>query len=137
MNTLMTSNRPYLIRAFYQWIVDNHLTPYLAVNAAYPQVQVPQDYIQEGQIVLNVSPEACRGLHLDNDRIVFSAKFAGLAQQIFIPPKAVMAIYAKENGQGVVFEEEAPDENDLVASESMDNRSSQKKAKKPNLTLIK
>ena len=65
----MTSNRPYLIRAMFDWIVDNDLTPYLLVNADYPGVEVPMEHVNEGRIVLNISPKACRGLHLGNDRI--------------------------------------------------------------------
>ena len=68
----MTANRPYLIRAIYDWIVDNELTPYLLVNADYPGVEVPQEHVNAGRIVLNISPKACRGLHLENDKILFS-----------------------------------------------------------------
>ncbi|WP_084758888.1 ClpXP protease specificity-enhancing factor [Legionella adelaidensis] len=106
----MTSNKPYLIRAIYDWIVDNALTPYLLVNAEAPGVQVPQEYVNGGKIVLNISPQACRGLHLENDRILFTARFSGIATQIFLTPYSVIAIYAKENGRGMEFpyEEEAP-----------------------------
>lgn len=105
----MTSSKPYLIRAIYQWIVDNELTPYIVVNATVAGLQIPEQYIENGRIVLNISPRACRGLHLENDRIVFSARFSGVAMQIFVPPTAVMAIYAKENGRGMVFTEEDSD----------------------------
>lgn len=103
---MMTSSKPYLIRSIYQWIIDNELTPYIVVNAQFLGLQVPEQYIEDGRIVLNISPRACRGLHLENDRIVFSARFSGLAMQIFVPPAAVMAVYAKENGRGMVFTEE-------------------------------
>lgn len=73
----MTSNKPYLIRAMYDWIVDNDLTPYLLVNAEYPRVEVPQEYVNGGRIILNISPKSCRGLHLENDRIVFTTRFSG------------------------------------------------------------
>lgn len=108
--TNMTSNKPYLIRAFYDWIVDNELTPYLLVDAFYHGVIVPQQHVNNGQIVLNISPAACRGLILENDRIVFSARFSGQIEQIFIPPMAVLEIYVKENGRGISFppEEEPP-----------------------------
>lgn len=104
--TTMTSNRPYLIRAIYDWIVDNDLTPYLLVNAEFPGVEVPQEHVDGGRIVLNISPKACRGLHMENDRILFTARFSGLATQIFVNPAAVLAIYAKENGRGMEFGEE-------------------------------
>ena len=99
----MISNKPYLIRAIYEWIIDNKLTPYIVINAEVDGVQVPTDHIKDNNIVLDISPEACIGLHLDNDRIVFSASFSGVSTQIFTPPDAVVAIYAKENGEGMVF----------------------------------
>lgn len=102
----MTSNRPYFIRALYDWIVDNDLTPYILVDALHPEVEVPQDFVNGGRIVLNVSPKACRGLHLDNDKIVFTARFSGKVVQIFLPPAAVLAVYAKENGRGMEFDVE-------------------------------
>lgn len=102
----MTSNRPYLIRGIYDWIVDNDLTPYLLVNADYPGVEVPQDHVNGGRIILNISPKACRGLHLENDKILFTARFSGIATQICLNPAAVLAIYAKENGRGMEFGEE-------------------------------
>ncbi len=105
----MTSNKPYLIRAIYDWIVDNALTPYILVQADYLGIQVPQEHVIEGRIVLNVSPSATRGLLLENDRIVFTARFSGKAEQIYVPPGAVLEIYAKENGRGIAFEiEDAP-----------------------------
>lgn len=97
------SNRPYLIRAIYEWIVDINLTPYIIVDANFSGVQVPQDYVDDGKIILNISPDACRGLHLENDRIIFTAKFAGDPMQVFIPPCAILALYAKENGKGMFF----------------------------------
>ena len=102
----MTSNKPYLIRAIYDWIVDNDLTPYILVNAEYPGVEVPQDYVNAGRIILNISPKSCRGLHLDNDRILFTTRFSGQTMQLFLHPHAVLAIYAKENGRGMEFGEE-------------------------------
>lgn len=105
----MTSNKPYLIRAIYDWIVDNGLTPYILVQADYLGLQVPQEHVVEGRIVLNVSPSATRGLLLENDRIVFTARFSGKAEQIYVPPGAVLEIYSKENGRGIAFEiEDAP-----------------------------
>lgn len=102
----MTSNKPYFIRALFDWIVDNDLTPYLLVDAMHPDVEVPQDFVNGGRIILNIAPKACRGLHLNNDRIVFTAKFAGHTTQISLSPGAVLAVYAKENGRGMEFEVE-------------------------------
>ncbi len=102
----MTSNKPYFIRALFDWIVDNDLTPYLLVDAMHPDVEVPQDFVNGGRIILNISPKACRGLHLGNDRIVFTAKFSGQTTQLAVSPGAVLAVYAKENGRGMEFEVE-------------------------------
>lgn len=105
----MTSNRPYLIRAFYEWIVDNGCTPHLVVNALAEGVQVPQNHVADDQIVLNVAPRAVVGLDIDNNRISFNTRFGGLPTDIHVPIHAVMGIYAQENGQGMVFEpEETP-----------------------------
>lgn len=102
----MISSRPYLIRAIHEWIVDSDLTPYLLVNAEMPNVTVPQQYIQDGRIILNISPSAVRGLELSNDWVMFSARFGGVSMEISVPPAAVMAVYAKENGRGMVFSED-------------------------------
>ncbi|WP_419419312.1 ClpXP protease specificity-enhancing factor [Legionella sp. D16C41] len=128
----MTSNRPYLIRAIYDWIVDNNLTPHILVNAEYPGVQVPQEYVNGGKIVLNMSPQACRGLHLENDRVVFTARFAGVTHQIFIIPSAILAIYAKENGRGMEFGEEY-NEPTAPQTAASDNKS----RSRPSLKLVK
>lgn len=129
----MTPNKPYLIRAFYDWIVDNKLTPYILVNAAYPGVQVPQEHIRQDRIVLNISPTATRGLLLENDRIVFTARFSGQTEQIFVAPKAVLEIYAKENGRGIAFTEEE-DEDPPPATTDTDTSGSKNK---PALKLVK
>lgn len=102
----MTSNRPYLVRALYEWLVDNELTPYLLVDAAYNGVQVPDNYVEDGRIVLNITPGAVRDLSLGNDLISFSARFGGQPHNIFLPPSAVLGIYARENGKGMLFPEE-------------------------------
>lgn len=104
----MNSSRPYLVRALYEWIVDNDCTPHLLVNAEYPGVRVPMGFANDGQIVLNISPSAIRNLHMDNEAISFEGRFGGVAHSLFIPPGAMLAIYARENGQGMVFELESP-----------------------------
>jgi stringent starvation protein B len=103
----MKSSRPYLVRALYEWIVDNDCTPHLLVNAEFAGVQVPTGFASDGQIVLNVSPSAVRHLHMDNDAVSFEGRFGGVPQSLYIPSAAVLAIYARENGQGMVFEVEA------------------------------
>ncbi len=132
---LMTSNKPYFIRAVYDWIVDNDMTPYLLVSAEHPDVEVPQNFVSSGRIILNISPKACRGLHLENDRILFTARFSGQTTQICLVPEAVLAIYAKENGRGMEFgpeydEPSAPPVNRKAPSQA-------KPAGKPFLTLVK
>lgn len=97
-----TSTRPYLIRALYEWCTDNGFTPYVAVSVN-EQVQVPREYVKDGEIVLNISFDATTSLKLGNDFIEFKARFAGTAREIMVPINQVMAIYARENGQGMAF----------------------------------
>ena len=106
----MTSSRPYFIRAIYDWLVDNGLTPHLLVNAEARGVQVPSQYVDKGQVVLNISPSAIQNMVLGDDAMRFSARFSGVATSLYIPIAAVQAIYARENGRGMVFgeEDEAP-----------------------------
>ena len=106
----MTSNRPYLIRALYEWLVDNDLTPYLLVDANRESVHVPTRYVEEGRIVLNVSPSAVRDLSLGNDLVAFEARFGGSAFAISLPPDAVLGVYARENGKGMLFPDEGSQE---------------------------
>lgn len=109
----MNSSRPYLVRALYEWIVDNDCTPHMLVNVEHQGVQVPAGFASEGQIVLNVAPSAVRHLKMDNDAISFEGRFGGIPHSLFVPSAAVMAIYARENGQGMVFEiEPTPPEDD-------------------------
>lgn len=98
--------RPYLLRAYYDWLINNEFTPYLVVDATYPMVKVPVEYVKDGQIVLNLSANATGNLALTNDFIQFNARFRGVAQDIYIPMGAALAIYARENGDGVMFEPE-------------------------------
>ena len=103
MNALeSTSTRPYLIRALYEWCSDNGLTPYIAVRAD-EHVQVPREFVQNGEIVLNISPDATSGLVVGNEFIEFKARFGGVPREIMVPIDRVLAIYARENGQGMAF----------------------------------
>jgi len=102
----MTPLKPYLIRSIYEWIVDNNLTPHLLVDAEHPDSVVPEDHINDGQIILNVRPAAIQGLDLGNTAIEFNTRFNGQPTQIFAPISAVLAIYAQENGRGMVFDQE-------------------------------
>ena len=98
--------RPYLLRAYYDWLVDNNFTPYLVVDATYLGVNVPVEYVKDGQIVLNLSANATGNLQLTNDFIQFNARFKGVSRELYIPMGAALAIYARENGDGVMFEPE-------------------------------
>lgn len=105
----MTSSRPYLLRAIYEWLVDNQLTPYIMVDANIPHVTVPTRYIEEGKIVLNIEPQAVGALRMGNDAVEFDARFSGIAHHVYVPIRAVKAIYAFENGRGMVFVDEEED----------------------------
>ncbi|QKJ85450.1 ClpXP protease specificity-enhancing factor [Paramixta manurensis] len=102
----LTPRRPYLLRAFYDWLLDNQLTPHLVVDINLPGVLVPLEYARDGQIVLNIAPRAVGNLELGNDEVRFNARFGGVPRQVTVPLAAVMAIYARENGAGTMFEPE-------------------------------
>ena len=102
----MTPSRPYIMRALYEWIVDNGCTPYILVDAGIDNVMVPEQYVKDGQIVLNISPSAVMELNITNEALSFNGRFGGAATDIFVPVSAVVGIYARENGQGMVFEPE-------------------------------
>jgi len=106
----MTSLKPYLIRSIYEWIIDNNLTPYLLVDAEHSQAVLPIQFVDDRKIVLNIRPAAVEALSLGNDTIEFNARFSGKPMHIIAPVAAVMAIYAKENGKGMVFN---PDDEDM------------------------
>lgn len=113
-----SSTRPYLIRALYEWCTDNGLTPYVAVQVD-DTVQVPREYVKDGEIVLNISFDATSALKLGNELIAFSARFAGKAREIMIPVDRVIAIYARENGQGMAFPRAVPQASPPVAGSAM------------------
>lgn len=106
----MTSSKPYLLRAIYEWLSDNGMTPFLLVNADVAGVQVPRQYVENGRVVLNIAAGAVQGLVIRNDDVSFSARFGGVAMNVSLPMSAAIAIYARENGQGMFFEEDAPPE---------------------------
>jgi stringent starvation protein B len=128
----MTSSKPYMIRAIYEWIVDNNKIPYVVVNVDTDNIKVPMQYAEDGRIVLNISPTAAAKLQMDNDYITFSARFSGAPMNVVIPTSAVLAIYAKETGAGMVFEEEEGDSGNPPAPPS-----SPPPFGKPNIKLVK
>ena len=99
----MTSNRPYLVRALYEWISDNGLTPYLLVDAAIDEVRVPAGAAKDGRVVLNVAARAVTKFEIGNESVHFQARFSGVSQAVYVPMSAVLAVYAQENGQGMMF----------------------------------
>jgi stringent starvation protein B len=103
----MTSHRPYLLRALNEWITDNGMTPHLLVDANAPGVQVPQQAVHEGRVVLNIAPRAVAQLLIDNDAVSFTARFGGVSHPVMVPVNAVLAIYARETGQGMALPEDA------------------------------
>lgn len=137
----MTSSRPYLVRALYEWIVDNDCTPHLLVNAEHPGVRVPEGFASDGQIVLNVAPSAVRDLEMDNKAVSFEGRFGGVPHSLHVPAAAVMAIYARENGQGMVFEAEPtpPDDSPFTDGSAAESGPSSRppSAGRPSLKVVK
>jgi stringent starvation protein B len=125
----MTPLKPYLIRSVYEWIVDNDLTPHLLVNAETNKGNLPTNYIEDGKIILNMRPQAIDALSLGNEFIEFNAKFSGKPMQIAASVNAVMAIYAKENGKGLVFDQENNDDNEPPPKQAPPS--------KPSLRVVK
>ena len=111
----LTPRRPYLLRAFYEWLLDNQLTPHLVVDVTLPDVQVPMEYARDGQIVLNIAPRAVGNLELANDEVRFNARFGGVPRQVSVPLAAVLAIYARENGAGTMCEPETAYDEDVAS----------------------
>jgi len=109
----LSPRRPYLLRAFYEWLLDNQLTPHLVVDVTLDGVQVPMEYARDGQIVLNIAPRAVGNLELANDEVRFNARFGGVPRQVSVPLAAVLAIYARENGAGTMFEPEAAYDDEM------------------------
>ncbi|MCH1932080.1 ClpXP protease specificity-enhancing factor [Shewanella sp. A25] len=100
----LTPNRPYLLRAYYDWLMDNQLTPHVVVDAFVKGTQVPQQYVKDGQIVLNIAASAVGNLQIGNEFVEFNARFGGVPQQVLLPMASIVAIYARENGAGTVFD---------------------------------
>lgn len=139
----MTPKRPYLLRALYDWIVDNQLTPHLVVDATIVGTKVPQQFVKDGQITLNISPSAVVGLQLLDDAIRFNARFSGQPMEVIVPMTAALALFARENGAGAMFEAE-PQLDKMPVEEAAEEQSSgtgqseeKTKSKRPNLKVIK
>jgi stringent starvation protein B len=135
----MNSNRPYLLRALYDWICDNHLTPYLLVDASGDDLSIPYDFVEDNKIVLNISSSAVRDLDLSNDYINFKARFSGQSMNVYFPVEAVLAIYANENGRGMIFQEEEQEikTDKKSVSNSEPEKKEVKKKKGSHLKVVK
>lgn len=130
----VTPTRPYMVRALYQWIEDNQLTPYLMVDATLPNVSVPVEHVQEGRIVLNIASRATGNMTIENDFIHFNARFGGVSREIWVPMPAVMGIYARENQQGMFFD---PSEYENYTPETDENSTPASKPKRDNKAGLK
>ncbi len=129
--------KPYMLRAIHEWCVDNGLTPHLLV-VVNGQTRVPMAYVKDGEIVLNLSYTATKDLHIDNDAVVFSARFAGISQSLYVPVSAVKGIFARENGQGMFFDVSEPaSEIQAEPDEAEKVVSAVSAKKKPTLTIVK
>jgi len=139
----MLPQKPYLVRAFYEWIVDSDCTPYLLVDATAQGAEVPQDYVEDGEIVLDISAKAVTQLNISNHKVEFQATFGGIPKSIVAPMKAILAVYANENGRGMVFNlEEDEGDDDPFPTEGGDHTSGGSDQgdggkKPPHLTLVK
>jgi stringent starvation protein B len=134
----LSPTRPYMARAIYEWICDNQLTPYLLVDATQPNTMVPEQFIQDGQITLNIVPHAVHALNMSNDAISFSARFGGVSRDLYVPFSAVLGIYARENGQGLFFDpseyQHIQNTEDALKSEA--EQKTEQTKKKPSLRLL-
>ncbi|MCL1074778.1 ClpXP protease specificity-enhancing factor [Shewanella dokdonensis] len=159
----LTPSRPYLLRAYYEWLMDNHLTPHVVVDANVQGTQVPLQYVKDGQIVLNIAASAVGDLQMSNDFVEFHARFGGVPQQVILPMASIVAIYARENGAGTVFdmedaylleegeesflnvvEDSAPDVDDKADAPDVDDKAdapetpaADKTKRRAHLTLVK
>lgn len=133
----MLSSRPYLLRALHEWIVDSGLTPHLLVNAEQPGVEVPESAVNDGRVILNVNPSAVRDLLIDAELVTFVARFGGVSQAVTVPVTAIEAIYARENGRGMMFPDDESDESDETGEQSPEGGDSEPRPRKPNLKVVK
>lgn len=140
--TEFTSTKPYMVRAIHEWCVDNGCTPHLLV-VVDSQTRVPMAYVKDGEIVLNLNYTATKDLHIDNEVITFSARFGGVSQNLYVPMSAVKGIFARETGQGMFFEIEAPlpvvelKGASKTGAEPRSDELKQTNNKKPTLTIVK
>ncbi len=128
----MTSSRPYLLRAMYEWIVDNGMTPHVLVDTNNDRVMIPRQYEEDGRIVLNISPTAVQSLDIGNEALNFDARFDGNAMDVFVPMEFILAIYTRENGQGMLFADE-----EFTPPGDDGSQGGKNKPKAPHLRVVK
>ncbi|QSX36635.1 ClpXP protease specificity-enhancing factor [Shewanella sedimentimangrovi] len=144
----LSPSRPYLLRAYYDWLMDNQLTPHVVVDAFFKGTQVPQQYVKDGQIVLNIAAGAVGNLQIGNDAVEFNARFGGVPQHVVLPMGSIVAIYARENGAGTVFDAEDAyllDEDEAALLDVVDSQKPDPDSEPPkpeskrrgHLTLVK
>lgn len=134
----MTPNKPYLIRALYEWLEDNNATPYIMVDSTQVGVDIPPGIAKDGKVVLNIAHRAVQGLEIDNEYIAFSARFSGVSQNLYIPISAVMAIYSMEDGEGMMFADTADGTADATETGGDKDKSTGKPDKpRPGLKIVK
>ena len=129
----MTSNRPYLLRALYEWIQDNGMTPHILVDASADGVEVPDQAVQKGKVILNIDQMAVQDLDMGNHWLCFNARFSGRPHDVAVPVDAVLAIYSKENGQGMMFAQD----DDAMPPTDPDSGPEGKPARRPHLKVVK
>lgn len=139
-NFHMSSHRPYLLRALVEWINDNGMTPHLMVDAGVPGVQVPASAVNEGRVVLNIAERAVMRLHIDNDAVSFTARFSGTSFPVNVPISAILAVYARETGQGMALPDDiagsdGPPDDDLPPPSAPDEAPAA--GKRPHLRVVK
>ena len=145
---MISSSRPYLIRAIYDWLLDNKLTPYIMIDASVSDVIAPKQFIEDGKIVLNIAQQAVGSLRLGNELVEFDASFSGVITHIKVPVKAIKAVYSYENGRGMIFNDEddvdvgghvgiSESEPVMPAADSKGGRPTPKGKGKPNLRIVK
>lgn len=140
----MSSSRPYIVRALYDWILENGCTPYILVNAFGDDVEVPMEHVKDGQIVLNISPQAVQALAIQDHALEFEGRFAGVPKLVYVPTAAVLGIYAKENGQGMIFDTESsmprpptPSGTEPSKGAKSADKAGQPEPGKPSLRIVK
>ena len=135
----MHSNRPYLVKALFDWIVDNQCTPYIVVDAFFEGVSVPRDFVKDGQIVLNIAPRSVSNFSMSNEAVSFSTRFSGVPVDLYLPTMSIMGIYAQENGRGMMFEpdDDPPPNSPKIVQSEGSSEPTPGKSSKPSLRVVK